>query len=152
MSTVQTFKLVTELIPLTRRDFEVNSVNYVDPEHADVILMGEFVELNDSYKIIRGTGADVPHFAVFVEKGRSDIQAIRMMTCLFLGGYEADTLIFDSLAPPALGAKLEVDPAVTYNGKTVSGLKTWGAGAHIGYVTRRAVNNNDYLRFLQTMV
>lgn len=152
MSTVQTFKLVTELIPLIRRDLEVNSINFVDPEHADVILMGEFVELNDSYKLIRGSGSDVPHFAVFVERGRSDIQAIRMLTTLYGGTYEADTLIFDATAPPALGAKLEVDPAVTYNGKTVSGLKTWAAGAHIGYVTRRAAVNNDYLRFLQTMV
>lgn len=149
MATVQTFKLQTEVLAQTRRDFEVNSPNYVDPEHADVILMGEYVELNGLYKLIRGTGGDYPQFPVFVEKGRSDIQAIRMLTVLFIGGFEADTLIFDTSAPPVLGAKLEVDAAVDYNGKTVSGLKTWSAGYVAGYVTRIAANNNDYLRFIR---
>lgn len=147
MATVQTFKLVTEVLEQTRRDFEVNSPNFVDPEHADVILMGEYVELNGQYKLIRGTGGDYPQFPVFVEKGRSDVQAIRMLTTLFLGGFEADTLIFDGA--PALGAKLEIDPAVTYLGKTVSGLKVHSAGYIAGYVTRIAANNNDYLRFIR---
>lgn len=147
MATVQTYKLVTEVLAQTRRDFEVNSINYVDPEHTDVILMGEYVELNAAYKLIRGTGAAYPQFPVFVEKGRSDIQAIRMLTVLFIGGFEADTLVFDGT--PALGAALEVDPAVTYLGKTVSGLRTWGAGYVAGYVTRTAATNNNYLRYIK---
>lgn len=147
MATVQTFKMVTEVLSVCRRDFEINSVNFVDPEHADVILMGEYVELNAAYKLIRGTGGDYPQFPVFVEKGRSDIQAIRMLTVLFGGHLEADTLIFEGT--PALGAKLEVDAAVDYNGKTVSGLKTWSAGYVAGYVTRTAASNNDYLRFIR---
>jgi len=147
MATVQTFKLVTEVLAQTRRDFEVNSPNFIDPEHADVILMGEYVELNAAYKLIRGTGGDYPQFPVFVEKGRSDVQAIRMLTTLFLGGFEADSLIFDG--DPALGAKLEIDPAISYLGKTVSGLKTWGAGYVAGYVTRTKATNNDYLRFIR---
>jgi len=147
MATVETFRLKTEVLAQTRRDFEVNSRNYVDPEHADVILMGEYVELNAAYKLIRGSGGDYPQYPVFVEKGRSDIQAIGQLTVLFIGGFEAETLIFDG--DPALGAKLEIDAAVDYNGKTVSGLKTWSAGYVAGYVTRTKSNNNDYLRFIR---
>ena len=147
MSTVQTFKLVTEVLAQTRRDFEVSSRNFINPEHADVILMGEYVELDANYQLIRGTGGDYPQFPVFVEKGRSDVQAIGMLTCLFIGGFEADTLIFDG--DPALGAKLEIDAAVTYNSKTVSGLKTYSAGFVAGYVTRTKSTNNDYLRFIK---
>jgi hypothetical protein len=147
MATAQTFKLVTEVLSIIRRDFEVSSPNFIDPEHADVILMGEYVELDAAYKLIRGTGGDSPQFPVFVEKGRSDIQAIRMLTTLFLCSFEADTLIFEGA--PALGAKLEIDPAVLYLGKTVSGLKTWGAGWTAGYVTRTAATNNNFLRFIR---
>jgi len=149
MATVQTFKLVTAVQALLTRDFEVNNPNYVRPGHADAIVMGEFVELNGSYKLIPSAAAGLS-FAVWVEEGRSDVQAIRQMTVLFAGTYEADTLIFTGA--PVLGAKLEVDPAGSYGGRTVSGLKTYAAAEPVGFVTRTAASNNNYLRFLQTLV
>jgi len=148
---IQTFKLVTAVQGLITRDFEVNDPNYVVPGHADAIVMGEFVELNAAYKIIPSSGAGL-QFAVWVEEGRSDVQAIRQMTTLFGGTYEADTLIFDSGAAPALGAKLEVNNALTYNGRTVSGLRTLVGAEQVGWVTRTEDVNNGYLRFLQTLV
>jgi hypothetical protein len=150
---IQTFKLVSAVQSLWSRDFEVNDPNYVVPGHTDAIIMGEFVEINDAYKLIPGDGAG-PQFAVWAEEGRSDVQAIRQLPILFLGGYEADTLIFNTAAAPALGAKLEVVNTLSYNSRTVSGLQTHAGGAKevVGFVTRRAANNNDYLRFLQVLV
>ena len=146
---IQTFKLVTAVQSLITRDFEVNDPNYVLPAHADAIIMGEFVELNASYKLIPSAAAALS-FAVWVEEGRSDVQAIRQLTILFGGTYEADTLIFTG--DPALGAKLEVDPAVSYLTRTHSGLKTVAAAEPVGFVTRTKGTNNNYLRFLQTQV
>lgn len=149
MATIQTFKLVTAVQGLLTRDFEVNDPNYVVPGNAAAIIMGEFVELNAAYKLIPSAAAGAS-FAVWVEEGRSDVQAIRQMTTLFGGTYEADTLVFTGT--PALGAKLEVDPATSYGGRTHSGLKTLAAAVQVGWVTRTAASNNNYLRFLQTLV
>lgn len=146
---IQTFKLVTAVQGLITRDFEVNDPNYVVPGHTDALIMGEFVEINAAYKIIPSAAAGAS-FALWVEEGRSDVQAIRQMTCLFGGTYEADTLVFTGT--PALGAKLEVDPSCSYGGRTHSGLKTLGTAEVVGFVTRTEATNNGYLRFLQTLV
>lgn len=153
MATVQTFKLVTAVQGLYTPDFEVNDPNYVVPGHADAIIMGEFVEINASYKLIPGAGTAL-QYAVWAEEGRSDVQAIRQLPIIQIGGYIADTLIFNTGAAPALGAKLEVDNSLTYGGRTVSGLQTHAGGAKqvIGYVLRTAASNNDYLRFQQNLV
>jgi hypothetical protein len=149
MATIQTFKLVTAVQGLITRDFEAADPNYVVPGHADAIIMGEFVEINAAYKIIPSAAAGAS-FAVWVEEGRSDVQALRSLTTLFGGTYEADTLVFTGT--PALGAKLEVDPACVYGGRTHSGLKIFAAAEVVGFVTRTEASNNGYLRFLQTLV
>ncbi|MFW9998261.1 MAG: hypothetical protein ACFFD4_39850 [Candidatus Odinarchaeota archaeon] len=149
---IQTFELITPFQNLVSRDFTVSDNNFVVPNHADRIFMGEFVQLDSSYKLIRGTGDGVK-FAVFAESGRYDAQASRKLPTLFLGGYEADTLIFNSSSAPALGAKLEVAD-ITYLTYTLSGLQTHAGGTKevIGFVTKTAASNSNKLRFMQTLV
>lgn len=144
----QTFKLITELQTITRRDFVVADRTLLNPDNANPLEMGEWLQIDASYEVVRGDGS-VPGFAMFVEKGRSDIQAIGKVTLLFLGAYEAETLIFNSGAAPALGAKLEV-ATVTYETLSKSGLQTQSAGEVAGYVTKTAASNGGYLRFIQT--
>ena len=152
---IQTFKLVSPFQELGKKDYEVSDPDFVDPDAATVILPGEYVALDASHQLVRGSGG-FADFAVFVEMGRSDIQVIAgngQLTVLQRGTYEAETLLFNTSSAPALGAKLEV-ATVTYSGKSVSGLQTHAGGAKaiVGIVLQTAANNNDYLRFLQTLV
>lgn len=143
----QTFKMITEVQTITRRDFTVADRDLLVPSNSNPLTMGEWLQLDANYEVIRGDGT-VPAFAMFVETGRSDIQAIGKVTTLFLGAYEAETLIFNSGAAPALGAALEV-ATVTYDSKSKSGLQTQATGLTVGYVTRTAASNGGYLRFIQ---
>lgn len=144
----QTFKLITEVQTITRRDFVVADRDLLVPSNTNPLTMGEWLQIDANYQLVRGDGS-VPAFAMFVETGRSDIQAIGKVTTLFLGSYEAETLIFNSGAAPALGAALEV-ATVTYDSKNKSGLQTQAASLTVGYVTRTADSNGGYLRFIQT--
>jgi hypothetical protein len=146
------FKLITPVQTQERQVFEVDDRTLLNPRSATPLVMGEYLQFNSSFKLIRGDGT-VPAFAMFDEQGRSDIQAIGKVTVLLLGHYMADTYVFDNAAPPALGNKLMVD-TVTNASKGLtnkSGLKIHAGGDLIlGYVLRVASSNNGYLRFLHT--
>ena len=143
------FELVSDLQTVTRRDFTVATRTQVDPTTANPIIDGEFVWVDTSYKLIRAVSAS-PAWAVFSERGRYDVQSLGKLTVLHLNPYEADTLIFTSAAL-ALGGKLQVSDAVSYDGQTKSGLANYASGECIGYVTRLPANNGLKLRFLQTL-
>jgi hypothetical protein len=147
------FKLVTPAQTQERQAFEMTDRTLLQPTNANPLVMGEFVQFDSAFKLIRGDGS-VPGFAVFDELGRSDVQAIGKVTVLLLGHYMADTYVFDNAAPPALGAKLMVD-TVTNAAKSLtnkSGLKTHAGGdLVVGYVLRTAASApGNYLRFLHT--
>jgi hypothetical protein len=147
------FELVSEFTPIMRRAFEVATldvagVNITNPNSANPLVLGEFLELNSSYQMVRGTvnGATVPAFAVFGERGRTDVQSLKKAPMLYLGPYEAQTKVYDS-AGLTLGCALMVND-VTYGGLVRRGLKLHAGGAKIvGYCTRLPANNNNYLRF-----
>lgn len=146
------FKLVTPVQTQERQVFELTDRTLLNPNNANPLEMGEFLQFDASFKLIRGDGT-VPAFAFFDEKGRSDTQAIGKVTVLLLGHYMADTYVFNNGAPPALGAKLMVDTVTNAARNLVakSGLNTHGGGDLIlGYVLRTAATNNGYLRFLHT--
>lgn len=148
------FKLFTPTQTQERQTFEMADRTLLQPTNANPLVMGEFVQFDASFKLVRGDGS-VPGFAVYDESGRSDVQAIGKVTVLLLGHYVADTYVFDNAAPPVLGAKLMVD-TVTNAAKSLtskSGVKTHGGGADlaVGYVLRTAAANvGNYLRFLHT--
>lgn len=146
---VQNFKLVSEFQTIQRRPFELAAPELLDPTNVNPLLDGEFLELNSTYKMARGTvnPALVPSFAYFAERGRYEVQAIQKGPFLFLGAYEADTLIFDPSGITTIGQKLEVNN-VTIGPVTKRGLKIYSSGLVVGYVTRLPGDNKNFLRFI----
>jgi hypothetical protein len=179
MSTVQriNFELISDVIPIVRRDFQLADTTLVDPLNANVLIDGEWMVVNDSYKLVRATDITTPgakalngtkrvrSFPLFAERGRTDVQALRKAIILFGGWFEAETRIFDAAAKTSGGAETQY-PAITYVGqplqvatitlgtRSLSGL----VGANVdeftsnipfivGWVTRLPTNNGGKLRF-----
>jgi len=147
----QHFRLRTEVQVLTRRDFSLVDPTLLNPNNANPVEMGEWLMLDSSqYKLIRSDGS-LPSWVSFVERGRSDVQAIGKLTVLFLGGYEAETLIYDDTSL-VVGSPLKADAAISYGSFTKAGLKLHGGGGDsdhvVGYVMQ--VQSGGYLRFIQT--
>jgi len=145
---VQNFRLVSEFQTIHRRPFELTDPTILVPTATNPLLDGEFLELDTAYKMARGSGnpAAVPSFCYFAERGRYEVQAIQKGPFLYLGAYEADTLIMDA-SSLAVGSKLEVGN-VTVGGQVKRGLKLATTGLVVGYVTRLPANNKNFLRFI----
>lgn len=143
------FELVTELQGLLRRDFSVADRTLVDPTNANPILDGEFLFVDNTYKLVRAT-AGTAAWVCFMERGRFDVQSIGKLTVLMGPTYEADTKIMNP-ASITTGCQLSVGN-VTYGGQTRSGLVLQASTALvIGYCTRIPTNNGGKLRFVQTL-
>lgn len=144
------FELVTDLQGLIRRDFNLADKTLANPNSTNPLIDGEFVNLDTAYKLVRGADGTLG-FAVFMERGRFDVQALGKTTVLFLGGYEADTRVFTSAGITAVGQKLQLSASVSVDGKTKSGLAVYASGEVLGYVTRLPANNGGKLRFLRVL-
>lgn len=145
MSTAPFLTLITEVLPVIRRDFYVLTPSLLNPNNANPLLDGEWLQLDSTeYKVARGADgsgvheAIVPSWQLFAEKGRFDTQASGKVPLLFLGGYEAESKIAD-LTSLTVGAALGVQD-VTFQSLTRRGLalSAVGAGEHLifGYVTK----------------
>jgi hypothetical protein len=144
------FELVTEVQGLLRRDFPVADRTLVNPNNANPLMDGEFMNLDSSYKLIRGADGTFG-MGLFVERGRMDVQAIGKVTVLMGGAYEADTRVFLTTSL-ALGCKLQIKAAITVDDLAKSGLSLYSSGEIVGYCTRLPANNGGKLRFFQTLV
>lgn len=142
------FNLVSEFQLIQRRSFELADPTILQPTAAIPLVEGEWLELDTNYKMKRGTvnPAAVRSFAYFAEKGRYETQVLGKGPFLFVGPYEADTLIFDGTGL-TVGAGLEV-ANVTVGGVVRRGLVLATTGYVVGHVTRLAANNKNYLRFV----
>ena len=144
------FNLISELLPVQRRDYELAVPALLNPNNANPLIDGEFLELDASYQLARGTGAmGKLTWPVFAERGRYDTQAIGKTIVLFGGMYEAESRVA-TLAGLVVGDFLTVDDA-TVDALTRKGLvEAAGAGRHfiVGQVTR--VPGNGYVRFVHT--
>lgn len=146
------FELITELNALIRRDFVVASIVNVKATDVNPLIDGEFMVMNTSYQLVRALTAGMG-WAVFMEKGRYDVQALRKTDILFGGSYEADTTVFTAAGITTIGQGLQIDAAVaapTGESGIKTGLKIYASGVNIGYVTRLPANNGGKLRFFQT--
>lgn len=148
------FELVSEFTPIGRRSFPVATVDgggtpITNPNSLNPLILGEFLELNGSYQMIRGSASPalVPSYAVFGERGRTDVQSLSKAPTLYLGPYEAQTKVMDATGL-AVGDALEVTD-VTFGSLTRRGLKKVTTGYAIGRVTRLPAANNGYLRFIR---
>jgi hypothetical protein len=147
------FELVTEVQGLLRRDFPVADRNLVNPNNANPLMDGEFMNLDTAYKLVRGVEGSFG-MGLFVERGRMDVQAIGKVTVLMGGAYEADTRVFGA-GMAAVGQRLMISASVTVDTLTKSGLVLHDGTATkeiVGYVTRLPANNGGRLRFMQTLV
>lgn len=149
---IENFRLISPVEKIERRDFPVADRSILNPNGANPLLDGEFMELDATApnKVIRAAGLKLS-WAVFAERGRSDTQATGKVPLLYIGAYEADTLIMSD-AGLGHGDPLMVDD-VTIGVLTKSGLKKHGGGADlvIGYVLRTPAQNGGKLRFMWTL-
>ncbi len=138
MSIAPNFVLISELMSIQRRDFDLAVPDLLNPLNANPLLDGEWLTLNTSYQLARGSGeASRPTWPVFAERGRYDTQAIGKTTVLFGGFYEAETRIAN-LSGLVAGDLLVVGD-VTVDALTKKGLlEAAGAGQHwvVGVVTK----------------
>lgn len=155
---MQNFRLISEFQTIHRRSFEMADTDIlkpVPPAPKVPLVDGEWLQLDTAYKMARGAGqAAVPSFAYFAEQGRYETQAIGKGPILYMGAYEADTLIMDPAQGTAIatvGQPLIVDE-ITLGGlarRGLVGVVTPGTDLVVGWVTRLPANNNGYLRFLR---
>ncbi len=148
MSIPPTLQLVSEVLPVQRRDFYLANPDLLNPNNANPLLEGEWLELDSNYKLVRGSGASLnPAWQVWAERGRYDTQAIGKTTLLFLGGYEAETSVY-------LATGLAVNDPLVVNDVTIGGLTRRGllklpasAGTYAvrGFVTRVLTSTVRYL-------
>ena len=169
MSTIQkvNFEPVSDILPITRRDFAVADPTLVNPINALALVDGEWLTLNSSYQLLRastvgaiGNVATALSFPLFAERGRYDTQGIAgtKMPVLFLGSYEFDTRVFDASVAVGGGALITavLQPlkvaTVGIGGRNYSGLVGHGGAADTspirGYVTRLPASNGGKLRFI----
>lgn len=140
MSNAPYMTLISEVLPIQRRDFQVANTALLNPVAANPILDGEWLELDSTYKLARGSATPqaTPAWQVFAERGRYDTQAIGKLPVLFIGGYEAETSICD-VTSCVVGSPLVVTN-VTIGGQTKRGLDLISGSTGIyfvfAYVTR----------------
>jgi uncharacterized membrane protein (UPF0136 family) len=139
MSLAPHMELKSEVLPIQRRDFYVADTSLLNPLATNPIYDGEWLQLDDTYKLERGTGTQAePAWQIWAERGRYDTQAIGKLPTLFIGGYEAETDICD-VTGCAVGSPLVV-AGVTVDGQTKRGLDLISAATGIylvfAYVTR----------------
>jgi hypothetical protein len=173
MSTVQriNFEPSSDILATQRRDFPLADSTLADPTNAVALVDGEWMVINNSYKIERATnvaGANgvVPttaqtSYVLFAERGRYDVRAMSQtkMPIIFMGHYESDTRIFDAAQVAASDGA-----AITYVGQplqvatiTIGTRKYTGLVGHdgttgnaiVGRVTRLPASNGGKLRFVR---
>lgn len=140
MSVAPYFNLVSEVLPIQRRDFYLAVPALLNPNNANPLLDGEWLELDSSYKLARGSGESaVTSWPVFAERGRYDTQSIGKTPVLFQGGFEAETKIVD-LTGLSVGNSLVIQMVTVGGVANKRGLAKLGVGAgeHLlfGSVTR----------------
>jgi hypothetical protein len=145
--------IAPDLAMITRMPLEVADRRLVDPTNTDVVPLidGEFVQLNTTNQFRRADNLTHLSYALLEERGDYGVQASRKLAVAFIGGYIADTIVFDS-GLTTLGAP------VMHGNLTIGGSTRRGLVAHtstnlvIGYVLRTASSNGGRLRFQQTLV
>ena len=139
MSVAPYLTMISEVMPVHRRDFTLTDTSILNPNATNPLIDGEWLEIDSSYLAKRGTANPevLPTFQVFSLRGQYDTQAIGKTTLLYLGQYEAETSVA-VVAGLAVGDWLEVNN-VSVGGVNKRGLiKAAGAGQHtvVGFVTK----------------
>lgn len=134
------FRVTVGLENLVRRDYPMYVPGLLSPFDAKPLTEGEWLELDSSKRLIRGTGEGVKllQFPVHTEKGRYDTQALGKANVIYLGQYEFITKVFDATSLSA-GDQLTVqDVSPTGLTAAIRGLKKSSSSgkAGMGYCSR----------------
>lgn len=170
MSTVErvNFEPASDILATQRRDFALEDKTLAQPLNAIALVDGEWMVINNSYKIQRasnvavvGDPATQTSYVLFAERGRYDVQALAVtkMPIVFMGFYEADSRIFDAAAVVGAGAAITAAgqplkvATITIGTRNYSGLVGHGGAADsdpiVGRVTRLPASNGGKLRFVR---
>lgn len=150
MSQAPYMTLISPVLPVDRRDFYLTDPTILDPNNANPLIDGEWLQLDSSYTAGRGGAGNVavPTWQVFAEKGRYDTQPIGKAPLLFIGGYEAETTVYTA-ASIAVNSELIVSD-VTVGGLTKKGLiaRPAGSGTYlvVAFCTRLPTGKVRYLK------
>ena len=148
---VENFRLVTPIEWVYRRDLPLFDKTLTNPNGTNPILDGEWLMYDTTKKAVRSDGSSLS-WVVYAERGRSDTQALGKLPVLYIGKYEADTLIFDAQNLAQGNALMVADVTYPSGGTTRSGLKKQASSPlTIGYVTRMPSVNGQKLRFFNTL-
>jgi hypothetical protein len=169
MSTVQriNFEPLSDILLNQRRDYSLADPNLADPLNTVALVDGEWMVVNDAFKLERatdvaaanGTVASRTSYVNFMERGRYDRRAMSGVknTVIQLGDYIADTRIFDAtqvgatngVAITFVGQPLQVATITIGTRKYVGLIGHDGAagGAIVGRVMRLPANNGGKLMF-----
>lgn len=148
--------LFPSLDRLVRRPLTVADAGLVNPTGTSPVPLidGEFVQINADEKYARATSTTQLAYACIEWRGAYEVQSSKKMSALAVGGYIADTIVFDT-ALTVLGAPVMIG---TVNNAAVGSVNRAGLIAHtstnlvIGYVIKLAASNGGLLRFQQTLV
>jgi len=165
MSTIEkiNFEPLSDILHTQRRDYSLADPNLADPVNADALVDGEWMFINDAFKLVRATDVSaavgsVPavkrtSYPLFAERGRYDVRALSGVKTdiIQFGDWAADTRIFDATQLAAsngaqityVGQPLQV-ATIQIGSKKVSGLvghdgEPYGSGAAANAIVARVL-------------
>lgn len=151
------FEPKSNMLNVETRSIKLADPTLANPQNADALVDGEWVIINADKKLARASDiatpddpAVAPSYPVWDEKGRTDNQAVRVKTIIYLGMWEFDTDVFVATGMTHNG--LVAVATVAIDGKSYSGLVangtfgTPGAGITVGTITRLPAANGGRLR------
>jgi len=118
------------------------------------ISQGEFVTFDSNYEFIRATNPTLPAWAWFEDRGDPSVVGSGRGAAIFLGNFEADTVIYNSGQAWALGDRVMVGTVnnALSGSQNRSGLVIYDGGTPsnivLGRVTRLPASNGTMLRFV----
>lgn len=139
---------------LYRSSVSVADLSLLDPLSTTppALVDGELTAINSTGKLIRATDPTALSFFYFEDRGDYGVQASRKAAIIRIGGFVANTILFDA-ALTTVGAAVMHGDITTADGLTRRGLVAHtGSNLVIGYVTKTAANNGGRLQFQQTLV
>lgn len=140
---------------LTRRSLDVADPRLLNPVETSVVpfIDGELVQRDATDKFIRAANEDAPSYFIIDERGDYGVQGSRKLSVMYMGAFEADTIVF---APAGLVLHTALKVGTVNNASVGSvnraGLVAQGGtGLILGYVTRLPAINKGLLRFHKTL-
>lgn len=148
---VPNFVLISELQLCQRRDFPLVVPGILNPLDAAPLVEGEWLDMDTTYQLKRGSGAgtNLAVFPVHTERGRYDTQAVQKVNVLYAGQYEAETLIHGDLTGVNIGDPLMVNDATIGGVSRRALVKATTGKVVVGFVTKITGSGaSAQLRFL----